>query len=311
MTAFIIVIASVFLIILVISAVCYKITFYSPEKNQNDHYNIPDLEQYKVYKDVVYSGISGLEKLPYEKVTAVSDDGLVLAGKYYHNSPDSPFAICCHGYRGTGVRDFSGGVNYLLSLGMNVLLIDERGHGESEGHTITFGVKEKDDCLKWTQYLINRFGNGTKILLYGISMGATAVLLTADRNLPENVKGIVADSPFTSPREIIKKVCGDRKVPASVGYPFIYLGARLFGRFNPDKTDASKSVVHTTVPILIFHGESDDFVPEEMSERIADANKEMISRYTFPGAAHGFGYIVDKPRYTAITGEFIEKIFNL
>ena len=51
-------------------------------------------------------------------------------------------------------------------------MIDQRAHGLSEGKTITFGIKERLDCLCWVEYLVERFGKETQILLTGISMGA-------------------------------------------------------------------------------------------------------------------------------------------
>ena len=65
----------------------------------------------------------------------------------------------------------------------------------------------------------------------------------------------------------------------------------------------------TKVPILLIHGEEDRFVPEYMSRRIADANPEMVTRVTFPGAGHGISYLMDEERYKKITGDFLEKIF--
>ena len=81
---------------------------------------------------------------------------------------------------------------------------------------------------------------------------------------------------------------------------------RVYGGFDVDEMDAARAVKQATVPILIIHGESDSFVPCEMSD-IAAENPALVTRYTFPGADHGFSYLVDTPRYKKIVTEFAEK----
>ena len=81
---------------------------------------------------------------------------------------------------------------------------------------------------------------------------------------------------------------------------------RVYGGFDVDETDAARAVKQAKIPILIIHGESDSFVPCEMSD-IESENPALITRRTFPGADHGFSYLVDTPRYKKIVTEFAEK----
>lgn len=55
-------------------------------------------------------------------------------------------------------------------MGLNVLLVDQRSHGESEGRLITFGVKERRDVVTWIDYVLEHFGDDTEIFLSGLSM---------------------------------------------------------------------------------------------------------------------------------------------
>ena len=73
-------------------------------------------------------------------------------------------------------------------MGHNLLLIDERAHGRSEGRTITFGIQERWDVESWARFAVERFGADVQIILYGVSMGAATVLMAAGLDLPENVK---------------------------------------------------------------------------------------------------------------------------
>lgn len=303
-----IILGVVLFLILLISFFTYILVFYSPLQQQNDVYNLPPGEQYEKHYDSMKAMIYKLANMPCEKVSTVSRDGIKLTGKYYHSSDSSPMVICFHGYRGTSIRDFSGGVMSCLAQNLNVLLIDERAHGESGGHTMTFGVKERYDCLDWIDYSIKKFGSDIKIVLLGISMGAATILMASDLDLPDNVKGIIADSPYTSPKEIICCVCRDAKLPVKLIYPFIWLGSRLFGHFSLEDADASQSVKNAKVPILLIHGEDDRFVPCEMSRIIKDANPKMICRHTFPHAGHAISYIEDNQRYNHIVSEFINAV---
>ena len=143
-------------------------------------------------------------------------------------------------------------------------------------------------------------------------MGAATVLMAAELDLPENVTGIIADCPYTSPKDIIKKVCGDMKLPSSLLYPFVKLGAKLYGHFDLESADAAEAVCHAKVPVLLIHGEDDRFVPCSMSRKICDSFRESnpdgdIIFETFPGAGHGISFMEDEPRY----GRLVDKALAL
>ena len=294
------------LLVLALSFVCYYIVFYSPHKGQGDHYDLPEGEQYEKHRDTMLRYIDEFLAIDYESVEIVSFDGLILEGRYYHADDKAPVDICFHGYRGTGVRDFCGGSRIAMEMGHNVILVDQRAQGGSQGHSISFGINERRDCLSWIEYALCRFGEDTEINLMGVSMGAATVLMAAGLELPHNVKRIVADCPYTSPVEIIKKVCRDRRLPVALVYPFIYLGALIFGHFRLDSADCRNAVRDAMLPILLVHGEDDRFVPCDMSRKIQRANPKYIHLVTFPDAAHGISYIEDKPRYEALVREFFK-----
>lgn len=292
-----------------LTTTCYHIAFHSPDKVQNDTYNIPTGEQYQEQRDIMVAMIRDMASIPCQRVTITSRDGLRLSARYYHRNENAPLAICFHGYRGTSIRDFCGGARISLEQGHNVLLVDQRAHGESEGHTITFGVRERLDCLDWVNWATGRFGEDVPILLYGISMGGATVLMAAGSGLPQNVRGIIADSPYSSPADIIRKVCRDRKLPPAAVMPFLSTAARLFGGFSLTELTAAEAVKSSKIPIMIIHGEDDRFVPCSMSAEI-QAAKPAIRRHTFPGAGHGISYMKDTPRYRQLVEEFTAEVLR-
>lgn len=293
-------------IILLISYLTYRKAFYSSPRKRSTTHLLPDSPQYQKANPVIRKLINEMEKVPYEQVYITSFDGTKLAARYYHLSDSAALQIQFHGYRSTAVRDFSGGFQLAQKMGRNLLVVDQRASGKSEGTTICFGIKEKYDCLEWTKYALDRFGD-IPIMLTGVSMGGATVLMASELDLPENVKCIVSDCPYTSPYEIIARECEKMGIPSKLGMPFVCLGARIFGNLKLSGEGAEKAVKNTKVPILLVHGEDDDFVPFEMGKRIYEANPEMITFEAFPNAAHGISFIVDTERYEKLYYSLQEK----
>ena len=286
----------------------YRVAFFSP-KNDRDRIPSTNGHQYDPYREEMARVFKLLQDRPCEFVTIQSYDGLTLSGRYYHTKDGAPLDIGFHGYRSSPMTDFSGGSELSINLGHNVLLVDERAHGKSQGKTIAFGIKERWDVLSWVYYALERFGMDTKIVLYGVSMGAATVLMASDLDLPENVKGIIADCPYSSPKAIIRKVAKQMGLPAWLAWPFVKIGAKVYGGFDIDETDAARAVKNTKTPIMIIHGESDGFVPCEMSDIVSE-NPECVTRYTFPGADHGISYLVDGDRYKKLVTEFMQNVLK-
>ena len=143
----------------------------------------------------------------------------------------------------------------------------------------------------------------------GVSMGAGTVVMAAGRGLPKNVIGILADCGYTSPADIIKKVIAvDMHLSANLAYPFVQLGARLFGGFNIDELSPIEAVKTTKVPILFIHGEEDTFVPYEMSVQCHEANPAATRLHPIPGAGHGLAYPVDQEGYLKAAREFFSPL---
>lgn len=286
----------------------YRIAFRSPQKGQNDIYRLPPGEQYEPRADEMRGMIRRMAAEPCERVSITSRDGLKLRGRLYlRGGPEAPIDLCFHGWRATGLRDFSGGGLFLLGERHNVLLVDQRAQGDSEGRTMTFGVMERWDCLAWLEYIQNRPELRGPVTLYGVSMGAATVLLTSALPLPGNVRCIIADSPYSSPAAILGKVSRDMGLPEKPALAMMRFGAALFGGFSFDGVNCMEAVKHTRVPILLIHGEEDRFVPLEMSREIAAANPEMIRLVTFPGAGHGLSYLTDTERYRHEVSEFCRR----
>ncbi|MCQ2086897.1 MAG: alpha/beta hydrolase [Bacilli bacterium] len=264
-------------------------------------------ELYVPFEDKSRQLIQEALNIPFEQVYIEPKKGRKLAGRYYAVKEGGPVAIMVHGYKSVGIKDFSGGIKELLAREHNVLIVDHYGHFKSAGKTITFGVREKDDVLYWIDYVNKRLDN-PEIYLYGISMGAATVLMDSGMPLPENVKGVIADCPYSSVKEEIKYTVQQMKIPFAPVYPFIYLAALIFARFDMHKGKVKEYIKKTKLPILIIHGTTDDIVPVEHSRKLKEMFPEKITFLEVEGAPHGMSYFVDLPHYAEALDKFLASI---
>lgn len=294
------------LMIVLLSYLCFRMAFYSPDRPAipSDAIDIPEGAAYEEFREDMEKWARDLRAMPHEEMSITSFDGLTLRGKFYEYAPNAPIELMFHGYRGTAERDLSGGVARCFQLGRSALLVDQRGCSDSEGNVISFGINEHRDCLAWLDFAIQRFGKDAKIILTGISMGASTVLMVSDKDLPPNVLGILADCGFSTAKDIIKKVIRQMGLPADVGYPFVKLGAKLFGHFDLEAHSAVEAVKHATVPVIFFHGDGDDYVPCEMSRINYDACTAKKKLVIVPRAGHGLSYPVAPDTYLNALREF-------
>ncbi len=288
------------LLVLLTSLICFIKVFYSPKKKPlgPDEYEIPKGRIYEMYRDDMISWTKEIRALPHENMEIRSHDGLTLRGKYYEQTPGAPVEILFHGYKGNAERDLCGAVERAFKVGRNALIVNHRAAGPSDGHVISFGINERRDCLLWIDRVIERFGDDVKIVITGISMGAATVMMASGENLPKNVISVLADCGYTSPKEIICKVVKDMKLPPKLLYPFIKLGAKVYGGFDLEEASPIEAMKKCSVPIVFVHGDGDDFVPYEMSVRLynvcASEKKLLI---TVPDAGHGLAYPKDREGY--------------
>ena len=306
-----IVLGTLIFLIFAAALVCFLMVFYSGKRKKlpDGEYDIPDGEIYEEFRTEMVNWQKALRKMDCEEIEITSRDGLTLRGKYYEYEKGAPLEIMFHGYRGNAERDLSGGVERCVTLKRNTLIVSQRAHGDSDGHVITFGYKEKLDCLDWIKFANERFGKDQRIIITGISMGASTVLLAAGEELPENVLCVLADCGYSSTRAIICKILRQMNLPVLLLYPIIRLGALIFGGFDPDKAEPIEAVCRTKIPIIFVHGDDDDFVPCYMSQEMYDACPTEQAFFIAKGAGHGLAFPKDQSGYYKAVGDF-EKVWN-
>lgn len=245
-----------------------------------------------------------------ESVYIQSDDGLRLHGLWVPAQNARGTVIFAHGYRSTLLVDFGLAFDIYYNQGMNLLIPDQRSHGKSEGKYITFGVKESKDMYCWINYHNDKYGQ-LPIVLSGLSMGASTMMYLADKDLPTNVKGIIADCGFTSAKDILSSVF--RKVTHLPALPTMLVTdivARLVAGFSIFECDTRKVLKKSKLPIIMIHGMDDNFVPCKMTEEAYAECTGPKQLLLVDGAEHGVSFLVERKRYTQMVLAFLDKLIE-
>ncbi len=288
----------------------YAIIF-KRKRRDHDPYHGLDKPGFSEHSEKFGRMIERIRGEEYESVSITARDGTKLSARLYYRHTGAPIHLICHGYKSSPLRDGSGGGGEALDLGHNLLLISQRAHGESEGKVISFGINERFDIVDWTEYLTKRYGDECEIILIGTSMGAASVIMAREVGLPKTVKCVIADCPYSTPKGAILASAKKMGYPPRLIYPFIRLGARIFGGFNLEAASPIRAITHPEgAPILIAHGEADSIVPVEMARelmRTAEAAGTPCSLKIFPGAEHCTSFVVDYGGYIAWRNEHLKK----
>ncbi len=263
------------------------------------------------YMTGVNRGIEFANKTLHEEIYIKAADNIYLHAAFYPQEGASKTIILSHGYRSEARFNYGAVMEYYKSLGLNLLLIDQRGHGRSEGKYITFGALEGDDIALWADMLYRRFGDEHKIILSGVSMGATSAIRASNsKYAPKTVCGVIFDCGFSSAWEefayVMKK---DFFVPA---FPILHLVSfwcKAIGKFSLRSADATAAAKALKLPVLFIHGDSDLFVPMHNSKKCfglcPSENKQI---FIAKNAGHGMSYFAEKEKCAEYLRRFLTEI---
>lgn len=244
-----------------------------------------------------------------ERCTITSDRGDVLRGYYF--PPDKPsdiIVIGSHGFHADHTVDPYTFIKHYHDRGWGFFCCDHVASGESSGDYVGFDYFESRDMLLWIDYLKARFGSNIKLILHGVSMGASTVLQLADK-CPDCVKLIISDCAYTGALDEFEHVVKSFGIRAAKPILWVFNKMNIrFAGFDFKETDVRNSVVNAKVPILFIHGEEDDFVPLKMAQelyKICGAPLKKIK--TFKNASHAESLMKNEKEYLKTVDEFIDE----
>lgn len=302
----IIVLASVLLICFIFGFIIFKSSIPNNAKEINIKYNVEDSKTMEMNNYFKARG-DELKAMKYEDVYIRSFDGLKLHGCFFEskNKTDKTI-ICVHGYKGDALTTAPKYSDFLIDYNYNVLYIDLRSCGLSEGKYVGYGVLETKDLLGWINYLIDRFDSKISICLFGMSMGGNTVLNTIDK-VPEQVKCVISDAGFHNAYELFGYLLKDVKHVPKMFLPFADLYIKLIAKYSLKDGDSRKALVNAKVPVLFMHSDEDNFVPIHMGKLNYDACTSNKDFRVFKGCPHVRSLYFYKEGYKKLVLDFLAK----
>jgi alpha-beta hydrolase superfamily lysophospholipase len=214
----------------------------------------------------------------YEDVAFTTDDGLTLRGWFIPASSPAPRTLLiCHGL-GINRSHVLSYVAAADALGAHVFLFDFRGHGESDGHTVSIGYREKLDVRAAVRYLRQqRPAEAGTIIGLGLSMGSAA-LIRAAAELDEPLSGLILDSGFAGVAELTDNVLAIFPAPLRplIAAPGLLL-ASLHAGCDLSAVRPVEQIGHVHAPVLFIHAREDRLIPVEHAARLFAAAIEPKS----------------------------------
>ncbi|MEC0368512.1 alpha/beta hydrolase [Paenibacillus chibensis] len=250
------------------------------------------------------------DPLPKEEVHIHSHDGLRLHGVIVKaDQPSDKWVMLVHGYT-TSLPASIPFMEMFLEDGFNVLLIDQRRHGKSEGKYTTYGYREKHDVAAWIQFLTGTYGDQCIIGLHGVSLGGGTCLEYL--SLPDPaVQFVIADCPYSDLTRLMHHQMQKlNHIPAALFLPLVNAQLRRKAGFTLDQVSPVRSIAASSIPVMFIHGTKDHYIPPQMSEELFAAKSGLKRLVLIEGAAHGFAIDADPGVYKRSVKEFVQEALS-
>ncbi|MDO4179818.1 MAG: alpha/beta hydrolase, partial [Bacteroidales bacterium] len=234
-------------------------------------------------------------------------DGVKLHA-YYVNAahPTAKTAVIVHGYTDNSIRMMMIGYLYNHELNYNILLPDLRYSGLSEGTAIQMGWLDRKDVMQWMEVIHTMYGDSTRMVVHGISMGAATTMMVSGEPQSAYVKCFVEDCGYTSVWDQFSKELKEQfGLPR---FPLMYTTDRLCRmeyRWGFKEASAMKQVARCRLPMLFIHGDKDDFVPTQMVYQLYEAKPEPKELWIVPETGHARSYLLYPEEYTHRVKTFV------
>lgn len=296
----------IYLYIIIIIIVFFLILgYYFFNFSQN-----PKLSRKRLFKNKAPATLTSKEsinwfnKSNYKEVYVNSFDNKKLHG-YLINNKLNNYVIFVHGYTNNALEVLDPANNF-YKHGYSILLIDQRAHGKSEGKYSGMCSLEKGDILNWCRY-IRKINNKSKIILYGISMGATSVMMSTGEHLPNNVKCAIEDCGYIS---LYDQFYNQLKHLKFLPKPIIFsanIFSMLINHISIYKENAIKQIKKSKIPMLFIHGDKDRLVGIDNLETAYNEYPNTKEKLIIKDAKHMKSQIINPNLYWNTIYSFIKK----
>ena len=250
-----------------------------------------------------------LKKLADETVVITNREGMKLSGHWYRCEQPKRIILAGHGWRSSWNYDFNGPYKFLHHCGCSVLFIEQRCHGSSEGRYYYHGKKERFDYVDWVEYIVKEYPDNLPIYVYGLSMGGASAIMSTTAGIHERVKGVIADSAYTSAQDTGLQTISNIGVPPE----FFYSQVRIDYKLRLKMADNAYTTIdalreNTKIPILFISGTKDKIATVKMQKELFSICKTPKLQLIVEGAGHMKSYYQEPQEYEKIVREFFEMI---
>ena len=243
-----------------------------------------------------------LQKTDYE---IPSYDGYVLHAQFLKNPVDTDkYMILTHGF----TDNHYGALKYAkmyLDYGFNLVIYDLRGHGANKRTFVTYAIRESRDVMAVVADTRRRYGNIRVLGLHGESLGAASTAMCMKYKPQVNFG--VCDCGFADIENVIKGSVESMHLPGFCYY-LAALGAILRYHYSFGKMRPIDALSENTVPMLFIHGDADQLIPYQNSERMAAKTAGYSEVRLIPGATHAESVLKDTTAYREYVEAFLKKI---
>jgi len=237
---------------------------------------------------------------------SITSEGYKLVGKYLDNHSKT-CVIIIPGRTESLLYSFYFADPY-YQCGLNILVIDNRSHGLSEGYYDCIGIEEYKDIQAWAKYVSENFNN-ENIVLHGICIGAATSIYAKVRTQKENnIKLLVLDSPYNNFKEIFRNHIKDEKKPVQPVLNEIMYYLKKYAKVDVIKDAPTVYIDKVEIPVLFLYSNEDTFSLPYMHKEIYG---KCISKYKeihyLPYGAHAHLRIRNTKEYDELIILFLKK----
>lgn len=244
--------------------------------------------------------------LPIEEVSFVTEDGLTISGWFLPELGSDSTVLICHG-AGASKGNFVGFMRLFHGHGYSSLIFDFRGHGESDGHTTTFGLDEALDVAAATEWLASeRPAYAQHIYGLGSSMGAMALVRAAADEL--RIEALILDSCFVSAPRLAAQHFASVPIVGGLLADIALASMSLHAGRSFWQLDAADSLAAIAPrPVFLIHGLDDRVIPPVNLDLLYDLATGPKTKWLAPGA-HSNVMSEDFFEYQSRVQEFLDRV---
>ncbi len=224
--------------------------------------------------------------LDFEDVTLTADDGVELHGWFIPRPGAQRVLLFFHGNAGN-ISHRADSIRIFHRLGLDVLILDYRGYGKSQGSPSEQGLY-RDARAAWDWLTTERGYAPGDVVIFGRSLGAAVAAHLASETDPG---GLILESGFSSAREASRAI-------------FPLLSWLVLNRYDFDSARALRTV---DSPVLVLHSPDDEIIPYALGRKLFEAAREPKQFVTLRGG-HNDGFLVSQPDYERALEAFLRSL---